>query len=132
MKRVTVSHRKPAAPPANGLAVRARKTIAAPAAAIFAAWADAGRRAHWLVGVELKVEEARPPGALRLTCTEDDSDIAVAISARGRGASGVVVNHTRLASAQLVAERKHCWKEMLRALKHYLEQEPVGLRPPRS
>ena len=109
-------------PGADGLSVRARKTVAAPAAAVFAAWKDPHRRAHWLVGVELKVVRAKPPAALYLTCAEDDSEIAVTITARGRVQSALVVDHTRLASAQLVAERRHCWKEMLRALKHYLER----------
>jgi len=122
MKRATVSPSDPAGAPSNGFAVRARKTVAAPAAAVFAAWKDARRRAHWLTGVELKVGAARPPGALRLTCADDQSEIAVAITARGRTSSAVVVDHTRLANAQLAAERRHCWKEMLRALKNYLER----------
>ncbi len=122
MKRTIVRRRNQSEPPPDGFEVRARKTIAAPAAAVFAAWKDAGRRAHWLTGVELKVGRATPPGAIQLTCLDDQSEIAVTIAARGRAASSVVVDHTRLASAQLVAERRHCWKEMLRALKNYLER----------
>lgn len=110
-----------APPPTADFSVRARKTIAATAAATFRAWTDARRRARWLAGVQLTLRQAEAPKAVRLTCDEDRSDIAVRITARGRAQCAVVVDHTKLASAQLVAERRHCWKEMLAALKHYLE-----------
>jgi hypothetical protein len=105
----------------GSFAVRGRKTIAAPATAVFNAWADARQRACWLRGVKLTVRQTTVPGSLQLTCRDDRSDIAVSITARGRANCAVVVNHTKLASALLVAERGHCWKEMLRALKHYVE-----------
>jgi uncharacterized protein YndB with AHSA1/START domain len=107
---------------AHGLVVRARKTVAAPAAAVFAAWTQPRLRGRWLVGVQLTVREAHAPRSVRLACRDDDTEIAVAITPRGRAASAVVVDHSRLATAQLAAERRHCWKEMLRALKHYLER----------
>jgi uncharacterized protein YndB with AHSA1/START domain len=116
---------EPAVPPpvraSNGFAVSARKTVAAPAAAVFAAWADARRRARWLRGVKLTVRQATAPRFLQLTCRDDSSEIAASIAARGRSRCAVVVHHTNLASAQLVIERRHCWKEMLGALKHYVE-----------
>ena len=106
---------------AGGFAVSASKTIAASAAAAFAAWTDARRRAHWLSGVKLLLRAAVAPKSLHLTCTEDDSDIEVRITPKGRSKCAVAVDHTRLADAKQVAERRHCWKEMLAALKHYLE-----------
>jgi hypothetical protein len=124
MTRVTSARQHRAGhQPAGGLAVRARKTVAAPAPAVFAAWADARRRARWLAGVKLIVRRKTAPTALCLTCTDDDSDIAVSITARGPAKCALVVDHTRLANAQMVAERRHCWKEMLRALKEYLEDK---------
>jgi uncharacterized protein YndB with AHSA1/START domain len=107
---------------AGGFAVSASKTIAASAAAAFAAWTDARRRAHWLSGVKLTIRHAAAPKCVRLTCHDDGSDIEVVITARGRGRCAVAVDHTKLANAQLVVERRHCWKEMLAALKHYLER----------
>ena len=105
----------------GGLAVSASKTIAAPAAAAFAAWTDARRRAHWLAGVKLIIRTANAPKSVRLTC-DDDTNIEVVITAKGRGRCLVAVDHTRLADAKMVAERRHCWKEMLAALKHYLDR----------
>ncbi len=105
----------------GGFAVCASKTIAAPAAAAFAAWTDARRRARWLAGVKLIIRKATAPKAVQLTC-DDGTSIEVVITARGRGRCVVAVDHTRLADAQQVAERRHCWKEMLAALKHYLER----------
>jgi uncharacterized protein YndB with AHSA1/START domain len=107
--------------PSGGLAVRAHKTIAAPAAAAFAAWTDSRRRAHWLAGVTLTIRKATAPDSIRLTCEDDATEIEVRIAAKGRTHCAVAVHHTQLANAQMVAERRHCWKEMLGALKHYLE-----------
>jgi uncharacterized protein YndB with AHSA1/START domain len=105
---------------AGGFAVSASKTIAASAAAAFAAWTDARRRAHWLSGVKLLIRQTTAPKSVRLTC-DDGTSIEVVITARGRGRCVVAVDHTRLADAKQVAERRHCWKEMLAGLKHYLE-----------
>jgi uncharacterized protein YndB with AHSA1/START domain len=134
ISRASASAVPPAVGAGTGFSVSARKTIAAPATAVYGAWIDARKRAHWLKGVELKVRQANAPELLRLTCSDDESDIAVTITAGAKSQCKVRVDHTNLASAQMVAERRHCWKEMLRALKHDVEsaQEPVGLRPPRS
>jgi uncharacterized protein YndB with AHSA1/START domain len=106
---------------AAGFGVSARKTIAASPARTFAAWTETRRRAHWLIGVKLTIRERKAPKFVRLTCDDDGTDIGVTITAKGRDHCVVAVKHTRLASAQLVIERRHCWREMLRHLKHYLE-----------
>ena len=106
----------------TGFAVSRRKAIAASATSAFAAWTDPRRRARWLIGVKLTIREKTAPKFVRLTCADDDTDIAVTIAGRGRAHCVVAVRHTRLLSAQIVAERRHCWKEMLGHLKHYLEQ----------
>jgi uncharacterized protein YndB with AHSA1/START domain len=120
------SSRRKARPAASqrssGFAVSARKTIAAPAAAVFTAWTDARRRARWLAGVNITVRKATASGSLRLTCDDDGSEIEVRITAKGRAKCTVTVDHTRLANAQTVAERRHCWKEMLAGLQHYLKR----------
>ncbi len=108
-------------PPAGDFAVSAGKTIAAAAPTIFAAWTDAKRRARWLAGVQITIRRTIAPSSVWLTCDDDQSEIEVQITPKGRGKCAVAVDHTRLASAEIVAERRHCWKEMLRALKHYVE-----------
>jgi uncharacterized protein YndB with AHSA1/START domain len=114
--------RRAANQPRGGFAVNAGKTIAAAAPAVFAAWTDPRRRARWLAGVNLTVRKTIAPRSIRLTCDDDDSEIEVRITAKGRAKCAVTVDHTKLASAQLVAERRHCWKEMLRGLQQYLER----------
>ncbi len=106
----------------SGFAVSASKTIAATAPEVFAAWMNARRRTRWLAGVNITIRRTTAPRSLRLTCDDDDSEIEVRITARGRAKCAVTVDHTKLASAQLVAERRHCWKEMLRGLQQYLER----------
>jgi uncharacterized protein YndB with AHSA1/START domain len=105
----------------GGFAVSASKTIAAAAADAFAAWTDARRRARWLSGVKITVRTATAPKSIRLICDDDGTEIEVRIAAKGRARCAIAVDHTKLANAQMVAERRHCWKEMLGALKHYLE-----------
>ena len=127
MTRVASSQNNQAVKPrAGGFAVSASRTIAAPAAAAFAAWTDVRRRAHWLAGVKLLLRTAVAPKSLHLTCTDDDSDIEVRITPKGRNKCAVAVDHTRLADAKQVAERRHCWKEMLAVLKHYLERPALA------
>jgi hypothetical protein len=121
-RRSRAGHPSPAPPsPPGGFSVHARKTIAAAAADIFAAWIETPRRARWLAGVPLTIGRTSAPASLRVTCDEDDTDIEVRITPAGRGKCAVSVAHTRLANAQVVTERRHCWKEMLAALKHYVE-----------
>lgn len=107
---------------APGFAVLAGKTIAAPVPAVFAAWTNPRRRSRWLAGVNLTIRAAKAPGALLLTCDDDGTEIEVRLTPRGRSQCAVVVHHTRLANAQMVADRRHCWKEMLRGLQQYLER----------
>jgi hypothetical protein len=106
---------------ASRLSVHARKTIAASPASTFAAWTDSRRRAHWLIGVNLTIRGKTAPKFVHLTCDDDNTEIVVRITAKGRAQCAVAVAHTQLASAQIVAERRHCWKEMLRNLKRHLE-----------
>ncbi|HTX67394.1 MAG TPA: SRPBCC domain-containing protein [Opitutaceae bacterium] len=113
--------KRPSSPPL-GLSVRANKVIAAPVAAVRAAWTDARRRSRWLAGVQITVRAVQAPGSIQLTCDDDGTDIAVRLAPCGRGQCAVTVHHTRLATAQMVAERRHCWKEMLRGLQQYLER----------
>jgi len=111
--------KRPSSPPSR-LSVRATKVVAAPVATVFAAWTEPRRRARWLAGVPITVRAVQAPGAIQLTCDDDGTDIAVRLAPRGRTQCAVTVHHTRLASAQMVAERRHCWKEMLRGLQQYL------------
>ena len=107
--------------PGGGFAVSASKVMAASAAGVFAAWSDPRRRARWLAGVKLAVRRATAPKSLHLAC-DDGYLIQVQITAKGRGHCRVAVDHTGLADARQVAERRHCWKEMLRGLQQYLER----------
>lgn len=105
----------------GGFAVSASKTIAAAAADAFAAWTDARRRARWLSGVKLTVRKTTAPTSIHLAC-EEGSAIEVRITAKGRARCIVAVDHTGLADARQVAERRTCWTEMLAGLKQYLER----------
>ena len=112
------------APPARSYRVHASKTVHAGRPEVFAAWTDARRRARWLVGVRLTLLGAVAPRQVRLLCEDDATEIVVALTAPARGRCRVAVDHRWLAHARMVAERRHCWKEMLRNLAHHLAGSP--------
>jgi hypothetical protein len=105
---------------AHGFAVSASKTVAAPAAAVFAAWKQPRRRARWMSGVKLTIRKAIPSRLLLITC-EHGTNLEVRITAKGAAKSVISVDHTKLPSAEEAAVRKVCWAQMLAALKKYLE-----------
>jgi hypothetical protein len=113
----------PSGPAVRGrFSVHARRTLAASAADTFAAWTNPWRRSRWFTGVPLRLRTATSNRTLRLACGDDDSDIEVRITPKGRTRCVVQVDHIHLATPQLRAERRHCWKEMLACLKQYLER----------
>ena len=81
----------------------------------------AGARAGWSAS-RFTVRTATAPKSIRLVCEDDATEIEVRIVAKGRAHCTITVDHTKLANAQMVAERRHCWKEMLAGLQHYLER----------
>jgi hypothetical protein len=105
---------------ARFFAVRASRTIAAPAAAVFVAWTDARRRARWLSGVKPVVRLAVAPRFVRLTC-EQGTQVEVTITARGSSRCTLRIEHTRLPTAEEAAQRKICWAQLLGVLQASLE-----------
>ncbi len=105
----------------EGFQISARKTIAAPVAGVFAAWADDEARAKWLRAKDLTVRRATPGRSMRITWGDGTSSVDVNFYARGPEKSQVVVDHKRLADADEVARMKAFWSEALDALKKIVE-----------
>jgi hypothetical protein len=105
----------------EGFQISASKTIAAPVAAVFAAWADEETRAKWLSTAGLTVRRATPGRSMRITWGEGTSSVDVNFYVRGPEKSQVVVDQKRLADADEVARMKTFWLEALDALKKVVE-----------
>ena len=106
----------------EGFQISASKTIAAPVAAVFAAWADEETRARWLSAAALTVRRATPARSMRFTWGDGTSSVDVNFHARGPERSQVVVDQKRLADADEVARMKAFWSEALDALKKIVEE----------
>jgi len=106
---------------AEGFSAGVSRTLPFSAATLFAAWADAARRARWLPDPYLEVRGARPDRTLRLAWVDGSSRVVVAFNAKGEGRCQVVVQHERLPDAEAVARMKAYWAAALARLRAVLQ-----------
>lgn len=104
----------------GGYEANKSKTVNAPAAAVFRAFAHARVRKHWLPGVNLKVKKATPNRSVRMLW-DDGTPVEVWIVEKGRGKTAAQVQHRKLASKDVADERKRYWDGRLVALTKVLE-----------
>lgn len=102
-------------------AVSASKTIAVPAARSFAAVTDAGQRAQWLPGADLRARPTTAEFVARFDCGTDGTRVVFRVTAHGPDKSRVALMHERLRSADAADEAKAFWRERLSALETLLE-----------
>ena len=99
----------------------ASKTVAAPVAALFAAWTDPKLRAKWLAGGKgLTVRKATENKSLRITWP-DGTNVDVNLFAKGTAKSQVAVEHGKLDGVADVPRVKEYWAEALAKLQKLLE-----------
>lgn len=139
MKRTSASTRKKSAKPARtgarkpaaamaaavpkeNLSVFVSKTIAAPVAAVFAAWKDSATRALWLPVSGLTLRKATPHKSIRIIWP-DGTPLSVNFWPKGALRSQVVPLHDHLADAATVEKMKHYWNDRLEALRALLEKK---------
>jgi uncharacterized protein YndB with AHSA1/START domain len=105
----------------DGFRVTASRTIAAPAAAVFAAWVDPQRRAAWLGDLDLRERRATPPRRAGFDVGDGPTRVHLVVDVRPDGRSVVSVEHARLADAAEREDRGRFWRVRLDALKALLE-----------
>ena len=96
---------------AHGYQISRSRTVAAPAAAVYHAWADDATRAGWLPDAAFAVRKATPPKSLRLTWA-DGTSVEVGLSDKG-DRTAVSVQHTKLPDAAAAERMKAYWAEAL-------------------
>ena len=98
------------------------KTIAAPLAKLYVAWADARTRAHWLPGATMKITTANENKSMRVAWEGGSTRLSVDFLARGAKKCAVAVGHDNLPSAAAVKKMKAYWLPALERLKSLLER----------
>ncbi len=106
----------------DGFSISASKTIAAPAARAFDAFANDAIRKRWLGSDAFTIRKATRPKSLRITWDADRTNVDVNIYPRGPGRCQVAVQHNRLASAADAKRERACWVARVEALKRSLER----------
>ena len=96
---------------ADGYQISRSRTIAAPAAVVYDAWADDATRAAWLPDAAFTVRKATPPKSLRLTWA-DGTSVEVGLADKG-DRTAVSVQHTKLPDAAAAERMKAYWAEAL-------------------
>jgi hypothetical protein len=106
----------------DGFTVTASKTVAVPVERLYAAFVDAGRRAEWLGGADLRERTHIEPRSARFDWGDGPSRVQVTLIAKGDAKSTAAVEHSRLADAAEAERMKPFWRERLAALKEALER----------
>jgi hypothetical protein len=95
------------------------RTFNVPVSALFDAWANARRRAHWLDGTIGRVRTSTGNKSMRLDGPEN-SIVAVGFMSKGPGKSAVAVQHTKLRDRDTANRLKQYWAERFDALAEVL------------
>jgi uncharacterized protein YndB with AHSA1/START domain len=110
---------------ADGYQISRSRTVAAPAAAVYHAWADDVTCARWLPDAVFTVRKATPPKSLRLTWAgaagTDGTVVEVALADKG-DRTAVTVQHNKLPDAAAAERMKAYWAEALGRLEDYLRR----------
>ena len=91
------------------------KTIAVPAAKLFAAFKTPRGRATWLAGAKLMVRTSTPEKSMRVRW-EDGTPVDIFFTRRGESKSQVAIQHRRLPTKADADRMRAFWTERLEAL----------------
>ena len=108
-------HEKP-----NGYTAGVSRTVAAPLADLFAAWAEARRRSKWLKDAQYTIRGTTANKSVRIRWS-DETPVVVQFYAKGKGKSQVTVQHDKLPGQRDVTRMKTYWGKALDRLKEELE-----------
>lgn len=102
------------------------KTIAAPAARIYKAFADLRQRRKWLPGTPVTVRKGTPGKSVRMTW-DDGTSVEVWLTPKG-AKTQTAIAHRKLTGRDDVDRRKAFWSEKLAALASVVEAGATGSR----
>lgn len=89
------------------------RTLTAPIAKIYAAWADDGARDKWLKGGKLEISTKTENKSVRGAWDGNKSRLSVNFYAKGADRTQVVIDHMKLADSKECEKMKAYWVEAL-------------------
>lgn len=101
----------------DGFSVSVSRTLAAPLAVVYKAFADKRSRAKWLAGHDAVVRKATPDRSVRMTWSDGASSVEVMFYPKGDAKTQVQVQHNKLARERDVERMRAFWAEALDRLK---------------
>ena len=107
----------------GGYEANKSKTLAAPAATVFRAFADGRQRRKWLDGVKLTVRKATPNRSVRITW-DDDTSVEVWLTPKGARKTSAQVQHRNLPDRADADRRRVYWSDKLDALQALVDRKP--------
>lgn len=109
----------------GGFGATGSRTVAAPVAVLFEAFADEAVRRRWLPDVAVQVRTATAPKTFRADWAGGPSRIAVGFTAVSEAKARVAVLHEKLSDAAEADRLKAYWRDRLACLKQLLEAAEV-------
>jgi len=110
-------HQKP-----SGYEISVSRTLNAPVAKLFKAFADEKLRDGWLAEDGLTIRKATPNKSLRMTWIDGKTSVAVSFVAKTSDKSQMVVQHGKLPNATASAKMKTYWSKALDRLRTRVEK----------
>ena len=104
-----------------GFVANASRTLKAPLADLWRAWATPAGRRRWLPDPSFLVRKATVLKSMRITWVDGETNVEVLFTEKGPEKSQVAVQHSRLKKASDVARSKRYWRMALDDLQKALE-----------
>ena len=101
-------------------ATSASRTLNAPLARVYKAWADETQRAEWLPNGKMEVTTATTDKSIRAAWDGNKSRLNVGFYGKGAGRCQVALDHEKLRSAAERAKMKKYWLDALGRLEEFL------------
>jgi uncharacterized protein YndB with AHSA1/START domain len=96
----------------DGFAIGASKTIHAPVATLYNAFADARTRRKWLPGAQLRITTATENKSLRIAWA-NGTRVSVSFYPKGGAKAQVTIQHEKLSDGDAATAAKTYWAEAL-------------------
>jgi len=105
----------------GGFAASASRTLVAPLAKVYEAWADETQRRRWLPDGKMDVTTTTKNKYFRAAWGDNRSRVNVGFYAKGAGRCQVAMDHEKLRSAGERAKMKKYWLDALICLESFLK-----------
>lgn len=105
-----------------GYQISVSRTVNAPVAKLYKAFANARSRSSWLPEVGFVVRTKTTDKSMRVTWNDKKTSVEIYFSPKDTGKSQVVVQHSKLPDAKSSAKMKIYWAKALNRLRASLEK----------